>query len=362
MQETPNIQPQEFKIAPEYRRSAVYVLIGLCLIVACRKLLPLYEGISFSWAAIVVVSVITAAMFRWRLRIDDKGIYRRRFLKWDFWPWEGFRSGEFVPSKHQFSTFTRETGNLLNRGLCVEFLKQDESEQLKELCLAMCPFPVQPEIPDEMTLKVGPFKKTYRFSNESILCLKTGRTYSWNDVTECRVKKEHHKRNDFEDICLSLPDVEITLRIVRQNGLANNLWDGPPANIVLRYLLTHVPEEKVTVLAMNGPPASTEELDERLKVIEISEEEYLRPLKKILSICTSVILIVFFLSCWRGVSLVIFLPIAFYVPICYFMHRERMKGFSRKMDKVEQWRERMLEDAQAGLEASADRKGFSSVD
>jgi hypothetical protein len=36
---------------------------------------------------------LLAVAFRYRLRIDARGIWRRRLVHWDLWPWEAFEAG-----------------------------------------------------------------------------------------------------------------------------------------------------------------------------------------------------------------------------------------------------------------------------
>src|ERR1700678_3650785 len=86
-------QPLVFPFMVEIRRSAVYVLVGVVLIPLIRwwlrDFLP-YRGVAdlvFGVVLVVLVAVGAIGVLRWRLKVDDQGIWRRRLIGWDLWPW-----------------------------------------------------------------------------------------------------------------------------------------------------------------------------------------------------------------------------------------------------------------------------------
>ena len=62
------------------------------------------------------------AGFRYRLRIDSAGISRRRFWKWEDWPWEAFRSGQVQRGVTNSSYRWSQAGSRA-RTLNLEFLR-----------------------------------------------------------------------------------------------------------------------------------------------------------------------------------------------------------------------------------------------
>jgi hypothetical protein len=93
-------QACEFPMAPELRRSAVYALAGMLMAAGLvawlqQQAVPgvdqeLLEKISLLAA---LAALLMLLVFRWRLRVDEAGISRRRVVGWDLWSWDDFRNG-----------------------------------------------------------------------------------------------------------------------------------------------------------------------------------------------------------------------------------------------------------------------------
>jgi hypothetical protein len=67
-------------------------LIGALLLLswgADRRLLSV-EAL----CTIIIACVPALAVWRYAVRIDDDGIWRRRFVRWDLWPWTAFAEGK----------------------------------------------------------------------------------------------------------------------------------------------------------------------------------------------------------------------------------------------------------------------------
>jgi hypothetical protein len=82
-------RPVFFGHAPEYRRCGIYFLVGYLLIVATAAGLQLI-GVGRGWSAICGLALIAAVpmlgfarffLRKW-LRVDERGLWHRRFLYW----------------------------------------------------------------------------------------------------------------------------------------------------------------------------------------------------------------------------------------------------------------------------------------
>src|SRR5207245_6119235 len=88
---------QFFRLAPEYRRCAAYVLVGLLLSAVLEWWIN-QAVFNQAWrhlgtlAILLPIAIWQLMVFRWRLRVDDSGIARRRLFAWDLWPWEAFEN------------------------------------------------------------------------------------------------------------------------------------------------------------------------------------------------------------------------------------------------------------------------------
>src|SRR5262245_7110528 len=93
---------QVFRPAPEYRRCGLYLLffdvVALALVITTKAVGDnprSWEEVAAVWAVLAVPLVgLPVLIFRHALRVDDAGVWRRRFVRWDLWPWRAFAGGE----------------------------------------------------------------------------------------------------------------------------------------------------------------------------------------------------------------------------------------------------------------------------
>ncbi len=84
--------PFKFRVAPEVRRSAYYLLASAAPLVAVGFGVSSFAGsvtreaVGFS-VLVLAACVAMIVALRWNLRIDDQGVARRLLFRWDLWPW-----------------------------------------------------------------------------------------------------------------------------------------------------------------------------------------------------------------------------------------------------------------------------------
>src|SRR5687768_14057420 len=113
---------REFRIAAQYRRCGWYVLFGLILLIGVAIWVRVVLGRPFQAGNDVIPIVflvpiiggslaLLVGVYRWRLRIDERGISRRRFRTWDLWSWDEFESGGIRRKGKSFVSIARPVWN-----------------------------------------------------------------------------------------------------------------------------------------------------------------------------------------------------------------------------------------------------------
>jgi hypothetical protein len=98
--------------------------------------------------------------------------------------------------------------------------------------------------------------------------------YSWGDVQLLRIRKQAHDRRDFHSLEVVLPDEKVCFHIGHQHGQSIRSWSAPRATprlspeVVSDALLRYVPEDRVQVTALTGPPRTMVEWQDRLALQE----------------------------------------------------------------------------------------------
>jgi hypothetical protein len=274
-------QPLTLAVMPGVRRSAVYVLLAVFLIPLIRwwlhELLP-YRGIAHLIFGVITVALVTLGTFgvvRWRLRVDDQGIWRRRLLGWDLWPWEAFAEGRVSEGEDSSTTFIFREKPFWARKMSLELLAEDDQRRILDLIRHVLVRPPEPVLPVELTILFG-FRKEAYIARESLLIRNRGEVtrYAWKEIQSLRIRRRYHDRHDFSSLEIVLPDQIITLRLIHQNGQASRSWSGargsptPSPAIVAGIFERYVPADRVLVTALREPPRTMAEWQDRRALLE----------------------------------------------------------------------------------------------
>jgi hypothetical protein len=201
-------QPLVFKMRAEFRRSAVYLLIGMALIVAVCCVIVYFFPAGSQRPAIpfVLPGLAPIAVFGWRLRVDASGIARRRLFRWDLWPWEAFERGKVLDSEGESTSYLLPDKPFWARKLTLDLLEDSDCEQVASMIDRIR---VRPDLdlPAELTLRYGHRKEALIAPGGLLLRDRGEETrYSWNDVQTLRIRRRDNRRRDFESLDLVLPD------------------------------------------------------------------------------------------------------------------------------------------------------------
>jgi hypothetical protein len=272
----------ELRIKAEYRRVAVYFLIGYVLLVGAITGLNL-AGLGGGWDRAIfgvpVLGVLMLALpiliFRQRLRIDDAGVWRRRLFRWDLWPWEAFASGKVEPGTY-CDSFVFSGKPWWHRYLFLEFLEKGERQAVGRLLRDLLT-PALIEVPESLKLNYG-FRKWLVLSSGGIRYgwnkQSARNLHLWDEVRQVRVKRLDHSRRDFHHLELDLGESAppTILRIFK----GSPTWKGADADVILALLERHVDPQRFEFTALTGPPRDAEECKRRLREIERGEQQLRR--------------------------------------------------------------------------------------
>lgn len=276
--ETIDIEPMEFKLAPELRRSAFYLAVMLAaiplLVLGVPSLMGLPEeappGRSIGTLLLLAGAVLLCLwVHHWRLRVDNEGIHRRILFRWKSWPWDDFAEGRVLRERGS-TTFTFLDGK---GGFTLGHISQANAAQVERLVNRVWSPPPQPEAPSQLRVGVLRGFQSRRQVNLSSTGLETDwsgrmRAYRWEEVAGISLELEDHFQQGFDRLRISLPDTEVELRVITQQGNRRPNWRGAEAREIVAFLMNHVPEEKFRIAALQGPAHSLADFDARSAWIE----------------------------------------------------------------------------------------------
>jgi hypothetical protein len=331
-------EPIYFRIAPELRRCAIYVMVGFPLIGAIFFAFLLTFGFYFDiaeelslgpgWAVFLVPAVFMLLPLRWRLRVDQHGIARRRLIGWDLWEWSSFASGRI-----------RKAGPVLldpmrpwwRRGLQLGFLTEPERKHIVNLINSHYRLPPPPEVGEALCIQHALIQVAWldtegiRLAVKRMSLLKCAticRFYPWQDVQRVHITRLDALRRDFVNLEVVLPDEE--LRWGRGSA-----WGGASAEEMNELLFRHVPAERIEVDIAGERPARRSDLERTLEKLVNHARQF-----RIMYCTFSAIIgaLVISLAILNGVWSALAIAVLFgstFGSICWFMQRDLCRRIER---------------------------------
>jgi hypothetical protein len=268
-------RPLELRLAPEYRRCGVYVAVGYLVIAAVVVGLNLAEVNKTPWANLIAVLAVLAAApgllvalaFRYRIRVDEHGVWRRRVVRWDLWPWEAFE-GRRVRYGRLGDQLTYPEKPWHSRTISASLLGERNRATFETIVRRYHVPPPPPDVPEELTLRL-PMRRTIELSPDGVRLVgprEDGRLVPWQDVVRAEVIRATHDRPDFATLEVHLPARPKPVRLTHQKGAPT--WRGADAEVIALFLRRHLTDGQFQVTARRGPPADVAEADRRLARLE----------------------------------------------------------------------------------------------
>ncbi len=246
----------------------MYLAAGAILVwIACIWIvvnLPQKNG----WVIFFVPAMFTLSagellwLLRWRLAIDERGVWRRRLWRWELWSWEDFASGslKYAVGDHALFDAKRRRGRrMLSLGMLTAADHEHIWQRIERVLRVAEPAVVDEPLEfkrlitlwwsDADTIRLGPANRQ--------------QTYRWQDVESLEIRRLRRDRPDFRDLILTLPDRELHLRWRIEDGREQQNWIGPQPDALARYMQVHVPADRQVVMPL---------LDEALSEVEVGAQ------------------------------------------------------------------------------------------
>lgn len=271
----PSIPVQEFRIAPELRRCCWYVVVGFVVI-----------SVVYSWVAgfvgncVPVESAIGCALFTlisdamiyplaWRLRIDSRGISRRRLVWWDVWTWDELASGR-IRKLHSF-TLCGPLRPWTRRKLRFDFLNSADRQMVVAVINTCYRLPPPPELPAKLTIKSG-WRRSAVLDHNGLHLFERDRPfeYTWRDVRRVHLTRWDELRRDFQGLVLTLPDREIAWKV---GPCGERAWRGATTEELNEFILKYVEADRITVSVRKEALPTRESIEQQQHALEKSRRE-----------------------------------------------------------------------------------------
>jgi hypothetical protein len=295
--------------ARELQRCAAYFVwlwfilsgIFLCGIVVANRHDDQRWPLVFLGLAVMALPSLGPAAVLWpyRVGVDERGIWLRRFFRWDLWPREAFAGGA-VRAGLTSESWVYPAKPWHGRRLSLKVLAESERGPLMKWIRQAWRPPTE-QLPPE--IKITYFRRHLELSGGGIVVSdeREGQTwrYPWTDVVLVRIKRYEHWRWDFCRLELQLANAtqpEILSQSYKGNG---RLWDGPDAEVVLACVQQYVDSARFEVTALAGPPRTQDEADRRLQDVDHSYRDGRKANRFILGM-SWICFVVFFARAPRG--------------------------------------------------------------
>ncbi len=256
---------REYRLAPEYRRSSIIVVVGIFVTVAtsvwvARLVGPPSHNPSDPTPLIVIcLGTVLFAWFvhRWRLRVDEYGI-TVVFLRRHFWPWEVFEAGR-VERKRGYH-HVRPDLPWHRRCLHIQYMADRDMAELIEIIDQFWTPPPPPAPIDHFEFR----EFRARITEEGVRLKRRGvwHEFRWPEVQKVQMVLWDRECNDFDRIRIITPQGEYETR----NLPEGRTWSGSPPEVVRASIEACVDPARLETIVLDGPVLS--EADRELRISE----------------------------------------------------------------------------------------------
>jgi hypothetical protein len=218
-------------------------------------------------------------ILRYRIRIDEKGVWRRRFVHWDLWPWDAFEAGKIRHGKLG-DQLTYPEKNWYWRTISASVLGKADRAAFEAVVAHYRTLPPPPELPDTLLIKHG-IGRRLGFSAEGLRLEKHGEephSVAWGEVVRVEIQRASHDRPDFATLNLHLANQSSPVCLRQRNG--TSYWNGATGEEIVWFIQSYVDASRIEITALRGRPVDLAELSRRLALIDQGDGQ-LRKLRRI---------------------------------------------------------------------------------
>lgn len=235
----------EYGIAPTLRRSCVWAMIGMAVLAAAVVALEVWmpgatgpggQSLVARLAPLGCIMVALALPFRWRVRVDEHGVARRRVLGWTQWTWAELESGSVI--KRGGFRLVHPYRPWWGRSLDLAWMGGARAREVMDHINTRYRLPPAPPIPAELRLQLSGGKRVIAdHLGLRITTRKREQRFAWSEVPAIWIRRHDPKRRDFAHVRIALPASAKPLEF----PLAPNGSDlrGPPREVISEFLLRH---------------------------------------------------------------------------------------------------------------------------
>jgi hypothetical protein len=275
-----------YRIAPEYRRCCWYAMIGFIAVAVtvygAQRYMQAHtvREVATVCGFIVILAALSLTPLRWKLRVDEHGVARRLFWRWQIWSWSDFVSGRItrLPSY----TFCDPARPWWRRTLRLEFMDHAEARQVLHAIEAHYQPPAPPEAPDALTIKIG-LRTSISFDKSGVHIVQGGmpHEYTWDDVQSVYINRVDAMRRDFIRLEMALPHPHTELELRAFQGGGAPQWRGATAEQINQLVRRHVSANRITTAIAGETPERRKDIEKQL-----AQLRDVRRFLFILAICT----------------------------------------------------------------------------
>lgn len=264
-----DLQTIELRPAAEWRRVVYYADFGAGIAIGIIAWLNLvgvgqkwkdFVGLIFFVLPIICLNILVQTS---RIQIEIGGIRRRRWLQWDFWPWDLFASGTLKrPSNSDFLDPSRPLGF---RRLNLEFLAEEERIPLIKRIDSLWQISEVPKAEFIEIYEANALRT--RFDEQGILhrrWIQKPLLIPWSEITQIECQRFDHSRRDFVRIRIAFKS--------RLNPLAFRYDSCSNPEQFVQLLKSYVPVAKWFIIGIEEQK-SLAEVDYLLNKIKKDEKD-----------------------------------------------------------------------------------------
>jgi len=287
--------PVQLRMRAEYRRCAIYALVACVPLAVVAFWVNKYvhaenaPGPVAHALLFLVLGVVLIVPLRWALRVDDRGIARRRLLGWDLWRWDDISSGA-IEKRFPYLLYDPRRP-WWRRKLPLEHLEFVDRSSTIELINQHYRLPPAPELPDELVIKYR-FRRRLRLDAGGLSVQEGSRLaqdYRWAEVERVHITRTDPLRRDFGRLEIALPDRQIELHMEKLGYGTSFRGRGPVAEVVNEFLVRYVPAERVDVDIYGGRPAKRIDAERQLEKAVKDRRDF----RWCMAICSALVVVAF---------------------------------------------------------------------
>ena len=272
---------KEYRIAPDLRRCCWYFIAAAPVALVIAAWLSLSGVLGelerpgrprplASIALVALVTVPTIICLHWRLRVDEKGVWRRRLFRWRLWSWEEFSNGRIIKCPDHVLEDPQRAWWC--RKMRLGWMEGGDIEEVLESINEHYQLPPPPEVPVTVTIKYG-FRRRAILDDDGIQVTVQGETnrYRWSEVEKVHIRRFDPQRRDFTRLVVSFAGRASELKIgVREDGFTSFSATLEEVN---QFLLQKIPTDRIVVLVNDDPCTIREDAEIQFEAVQKSKRE-----------------------------------------------------------------------------------------